>query len=79
MVSAMERSAQYRVLKKSGGVCDVVSSNQPYNGAYTTLNEIARNMIVTGKFKPFLSGEGYIKLQSPKGEIVELSLQAVWL
>ncbi len=79
MVSATERSAKYRVLKKSGGICDVVSSAQPYNGAYSTLNEIARNMIVNAKFKPFLSGEGYIKLQSPKGDVVELSLQAVWL
>jgi len=78
MVSAMERSAKFRVLKKSGGVCDVVSSLQPYNAAYTTLNELARNMIVNGKFKPYLSGEGYIKLQSPKGAIVELTLQAVW-
>lgn len=78
-MEAVERSAKFRVLRKSGGICDIVSSMQLYTDAYSTLNELARNMIVNGKFKPYLSGEGFIKLESPRGAIVELFLEAVSL
>ncbi len=77
MLGAIERAGLFRVLKKTGGISEVVSSKRPYTEAYSTLNEVARNMIVNGKFKPYLSGEGFIKLQSPKGVIVELTLEGV--